>query len=123
MGRLREVRMPRRRILIVEDEFFIAEDCATTAEEAGFEVAGPYLKLEDVPSDLAGISAAILDLNVCGVSAYPLLDRLLEMNIPVTLYTGYDAKCGPEKYANVPRVTKPSACADAIEEVTRQLAN
>src|SRR5215475_8077784 len=114
--------MPKRKLLIVEDEFLIAEDCASTAEKAGFEVAGPYLKLEDVPSDLAGISAAILDLNVCGVSAYPLLDRLLEMNIPVTLYTGYNAKCGPEKYAKVSRVNKPSACTDAVKDIMRQLA-
>src|SRR5215831_8977206 len=115
--------MPRRRLLIVEDEVLLAEDLAVIAKEAGFEVAGPYSRLSDVPEDLTEVSAAVLDLNVCGASAYPLIDRLLEMNIPVTLYTGYDAKCGPEKYANVPRVTKPSACADAIEEVTRQLAN
>jgi hypothetical protein len=90
--------------LIVEDEFLIAEDCALTAEEAGFDVAGPYSKLKDVPQDLAGISAAILDLNVCGVLTYPLIDRLIEMNIPVTLYTGYRAYYGRQKYANRPRL-------------------
>ena len=114
--------MPRRRLLIVEDEVLIAEDLAVVAEEAGFEVAGPYLRLGEVPKDLGDISAAILDLNICGASAYPLLDRLLELNIPVTLYTGYDANSSPEKYANVSRVNKPSACADAIQDVMRQLA-
>jgi len=118
---MREVSMPRRRILIVEDEFFIAEDCASTAEEAGFEVAGPYLRLKDVPQDLAGISAAILDINLNGDSAYPLIDRLIAMGIPVTLYTGYSAKHDPEKYANLPRVMKPSSCVAAIKDIAQKL--
>jgi hypothetical protein len=113
--------MARRKLLIVEDEAFIAMDIADTAEKVGFEVAGPFSRLEQVPQDLTGISAAILDLNVGGTSAYPLLDQLLERNIPVTLYTGYDANCGPEKYAKVSRVNKPSSCADAVKDVMRQL--
>jgi hypothetical protein len=113
--------MTRRRILIVEDEFFIAEDCASCAEEAGFEVAGPYFKLNDVPQELSGISGAILDLNIGGVSAYPLIDRLLERNIPVTLYTGYAARSCPEKYASLSRVLKPSSCLHAVNDIMRQL--
>ena len=113
--------MSKRKLLIVEDEFLIAEDCALTAEEAGFEVAGPYSKLKDVPHDLAGISAAILDLNVCGVLTYPLIDRLIDMNIPVTLYTGYRAHYGPQKYANLPRVIKPQTCDEAVKAIVRQL--
>ena len=113
--------MARRRLLIVEDEFFIADDCASTAKEAGFEVAGPYSRLEDVPQDLSGISAAILDLDLCGVSASPLVDRLLEMRIPVTLYTGYDAHSDPKKYANLCRVVKPNNCDEVIRDLMRQL--
>ena len=67
--------MPRRRILIVEDEFLIDEACASVVEEAGFEVAGPYSRLKDVPQELSGISGAIIDISICGVSAYPLIDR------------------------------------------------
>ena len=112
--------MARRALLIVEDEFFIADDCASAAEKAGFEVVGPFFRLADVPQDLTGISAAILDLNLNGVSAYPLVDRLLEMKIPVVLYTGYDAEHDP-KYADLPRVNKPTTCDEAIIEIMRQL--
>jgi hypothetical protein len=114
--------MVRRRILIVEDEFFIAENCASDAEEAGFEVAGPYLKLGDVPQELSGISGAIIDLKVGGVLAYALIDRLLEMNIPITLYTGYDVHCCPKKYAELSRVIKPLPCVEAVKDLMRQLA-
>ena len=113
--------MTRRRILIVEDEFLIAENCASLVEEVGFEVAGPYSKLGDVPQELSGISGAIIDLNLCGASAYPLIDRLLEMNIPVTLYTGYDARHCPKRYAELSRVTKPTPCLDAVKDLMRQL--
>jgi hypothetical protein len=113
--------MVRCRILIVEDEFFIAENCASDAEEAGFEVAGPYLKLGDVPQELSDISGAIIDLKVCGVLAYALIDRLLEMHIPVTLHTGYDVRCCPKKYAELPLVMKPIPCVEAIKDLMRQL--
>jgi DNA-binding response OmpR family regulator len=56
--------MTRRRILIVEDEILLGDECASHVESAGFEVAGPYSALEDVPEDLAGIAGAILDINV-----------------------------------------------------------
>ncbi len=47
---------------------------------------------------------------------------LLEMGIPVTLYTGYDASNLPEKYAHVPVVTKPRDCAEALDLLSRQMA-
>ena len=56
--------MTQHRVLIVEDEFFLADDCALHAEESGFEVAGPYSRLEDVPQDLVGISVAILNIDL-----------------------------------------------------------
>ena len=115
--------MPRRRILIVEDEFLIDEACASVVEEAGFEVAGPYSRLKDVPQELSGISGAIIDINIFGVSAYPLIDRLLEMNVPITLYTGYDARCCPGQYAKLHRVNKPPPCLDAIKDLMRQMPN
>lgn len=57
--------MARRRILIVEDEITLGDECTSHAEEAGFEVAGPYSRLKDVPADLTGISGAILNIGVC----------------------------------------------------------
>jgi FixJ family two-component response regulator len=113
--------MTQRRVLIVEDEILLGDDCAALVKEAGFDVAGPYSRLEDVPQDLVGISGAILDVNIGGKSAYGLIDRLLEMNIPVIMYTGY--RDGPPKYASVLRGTKPAPCRDAVLELIRQLLN
>ena len=79
--------------------------------------------LEDVPQDLADIEGAILDINIGGASAYRLIDRRLEMNIPVILYTGCDIRHDPQRYATLPRVSKPNSCFDAVRELIRQLAN
>jgi hypothetical protein len=61
----------------------------------------------------------VLDINLRGTWVYPLLDRLLAMNIPVTLYTGYAAL--PDKYAAVPRVTKPTHCSEAVRMLCLQI--
>jgi|SRR6185437_11616105 DNA-binding response OmpR family regulator len=110
--------MTRRTILVVEDEYYLADDCATCVREAGFDVAGPYDAIEDVP-EISGICGAVLDINLRGTWVYPLLDRLLAMNIPVTLYTGYAAL--PDKYAAVPRVTKPTHCSEAVRMLCLQI--
>jgi DNA-binding NtrC family response regulator len=95
--------MSPRTILVVEDEYFLADDCAAVVKRAGFDVAGPYGTIEEIP-DISGIAGAVLDVNLRGSWVYPLLDRLLALNIPVTIYTGYNEL--PEKYATVSRVIK-----------------
>jgi hypothetical protein len=105
--------MSGRRIPIVEDEYWLGEGCASLAREAGFEVVGPFLKLEDVRLDLDDIAGALVNINLCGSFIYPLLDRLLERNIAVTLYTGYDSHLIPQKYGGLGCVVKPSSCKEA----------
>jgi hypothetical protein len=61
-------------------------------------------------------------VHVCGDSTYPLIDRLLEMDIPVILYTGSEIPHDPQKYAKLPRVAKPSPCRKAFEALIRQIA-
>ena len=112
--------MTPRTILVVEDEYFLADDCASLMRKAGFDVAGPYGTVEEVP-ELPNISGALLDINVRGTSIFPLLDRLLATNIPVVLYTGYSDV--PERYASVPRVIKPARCADAVKALRLQIGD
>ena len=84
---------------------------------------GPYSRLKDVPQDIAGIAGAILDINVAGRTAYRLIDRLVEMNIPVVFHAGCDVRHDSQRYAVLPRVTKPNPCIDAVQELVRLLAN
>jgi FixJ family two-component response regulator len=115
--------MSQRMILVVEDEYLLADDCACLVEKAGFRVAGPFAALGDVERhvDLAKIAGAILDVNLRGIAVYPLLDKLLGMDIPVVLYSGYQPTNFPQKYRELSLVIKPKSCADAIENLCRQL--
>ncbi|MGY2806444.1 response regulator [Bradyrhizobium sp. USDA 4506] len=111
-----------RTILIVEDEYFIADDCATLARQAGYHVFGPFASIDEARPHASGASGALIDINVNGTSSYKLIDTLLAMGTPVTLYTGYDPSTLPEKYAHLPVVTKPRGCAEALGILCKQMS-
>jgi len=99
-----------RRILVVEDEYMMAEDLRYDLEEAGAEVIGPVPSVADALRLLAtemSIDAAILDVNLRGEKAYPVADVLRERTIPFVLATGYEQWALPEAYKDVPRCDKP----------------
>lgn len=111
--------MDTARVLVVEDEYFIADDCAKILIDLGCQVAGPFGRLEDAEQFLdqasGEIGGALLDVNLQGSSVYPLLDRLLWLNIPVALYTGYSPEYLPERFRNLPVFTKPELTCKAAE--------
>lgn len=39
--------------------------------------------------------------------AYPLIDRLMEMDVKVLITSGYDEAMIPERYRHLPRCEKP----------------
>ncbi len=116
--------MAKRKILIVEDEYFIADDCAKAARSEGFAVVGPFRTVADaiagMPDDIDG---ALLDINLGGSKVYPLLDKLLSQNIPVTIYTGYDRNTLPTRYSRLTIVTKPSDCLEAVRSLASKVAD
>ena len=98
-----------KRILVVEDEYFIASDLQRILSAEGAEVVGPAGDLA------AGIGfaqqgsfdAAILDVNLCGAVSYPIIDQLRQSGTPLLLLTGYDEWAIPEAYRDTPRIAKP----------------
>lgn len=105
------------RILIVEDEFYLADDLASALKEAGAEVLGPAATLEEARAFVedGGFDCAILDMNLRGDMAFPIADRLQEAGIPFLIATGYNSASLPERFAAVPRVEKPSDTRNVIE--------
>jgi len=80
-----------RRILIVEDEFFVAVTASDMLEELGAIVVGPAANVAQALM-LAGsecIDAALLDINLCGQSSEPVAAKLDELGVPVVFATGY----------------------------------
>jgi CheY-like chemotaxis protein len=80
-----------RRILVIEDEALIGMMLASMLEDLGCIVLGPATHLD---SALAGaremeMDAAILDLNLNGVSALPVAEALRQRQIPFIVSSGY----------------------------------
>ena len=96
-------------ILVVEDEYFLADDVATALHHMGAEVLGPLSDLQEAikavsDHDLAG---AALDVNVRGQAVYPLAKELQARGIPFLFMTGYGQEAILPEYRDVLRYEKP----------------
>jgi len=98
-----------KRILVIEDEYYIASDLKRALLREGAVVVGPF---NTVPQGLAAVSndpidAALIDVNLEGVTSFPIADKLDEQGVPYTFLTGYDGTTLPDGYRNRPRLAKP----------------
>ena len=99
-----------RRILIVEDEYFLAQTMRDAFADEGAEVVGPVPTVEgalDLIEDTDALDAAVLDLNLQGEMAYPVADALRGRGIPFVFATGYDASAIDNNYLGIGRCEKP----------------
>lgn len=99
-----------RRVLVVEDEYFIADDIAQALRKLGAEVIGPAsdrAKALALLSSTERIDGAVLDVNLRGETVYPVAEALRARGIPFVFATGYDTSAIPSGYADIPRWEKP----------------
>ena len=99
-----------RRILIVEDEYLIADDLRSTLAAMGVEVLGPIASLDEALAYVAsgkGIDLALLDVNLRGDMTFPVADALQERAIPFVFATGYDQCSLPDRFSATLRLEKP----------------
>jgi DNA-binding response OmpR family regulator len=103
-------------VLIVDDEPLIAFGIAAACEAAGHAVAGVAGSLEQALAMVAdpGCDVAIVDLNLRGVSALPLLDALRDRGIPFIVLSGYSSRQAGPALAGVPFLSKPCHPRDLI---------
>ncbi|CAA9544861.1 MAG: hypothetical protein AVDCRST_MAG23-2442 [uncultured Sphingosinicella sp.] len=108
------------RILIVEDEYYLAEDIADALTDRGVEVLGPVGTIEEASQAVsrADFDCAIVDMNLRGDMAFPIADQLGQAGIPFLIATGYNSASLPDRFAHVPRVEKPSDPAAIIDAVS-----
>jgi len=79
------------RILIGEDEWLIADTLAVLLEEEGARVIGPCPTTQDAIRALndGPIDFAIVDMNLKDSFSDPLVDRLVQLDVPFAILTGY----------------------------------
>ncbi|MFV0623368.1 response regulator [Sphingomonas sp. ac-8] len=100
-------------ILVVEDEYLLADELATELEDEGATVLGPAPTIEQALALLESHApdGAVLDLNLGGEPAFPIADALIERGVPLIFTTGYDNGAIPERFAGVPKCEKPISVA------------
>ena len=99
-----------RRVLIVEDNFHIADAIARVLKAQGAELIGPVGTVKDalaLIADSERIDGAALDINLHGKMVYPVVDVLRSRSVPMVFMTGYDPRSIEPAYAEVPRMQKP----------------
>lgn len=97
------------RVLVVEDDYFIADEICTTLREGGAEVLGPAPDLEhglDVVKN-ERLDCAVLDINLHGDLAFSLASELRERGTPSIFATGYDQSVLPGAFSDSVRLEKP----------------
>lgn len=120
-----ETAVPRRplrglRVLVVEDDYFIALELCTALRGAGADVIGPE---RDVESGLAvvrreRIDCAVLDINLQGRMAFQIATELRARRVPAIFATGYDRSTIPAELADMVHLEKPvdlAALCRAVE--------
>jgi len=108
-------------ILVVEDEYLIADDVMQVLLDQGAKVVGPIATLEAAMAAVAGQrpDLAVLDINLRGEPVFPLADLLAAQHVPFVFTTGYDSGSMPERFAAVPRLEKPIRTADLLATLDR----
>ena len=112
-----------KKVLVLDDEWLIAEQHADVLASVGAEIIGPFLKLEDaLGSDYANADIAVLDFALAeGTTVIPLAEKLKEIGIPIVFVTGYGSRTElPPQFDDDLVVPKP-ASADAILDSTAHL--
>jgi DNA-binding NtrC family response regulator len=111
------------RILIVEDEYLLADDLNNALADAGAHVLGPAASVDDATALIekeSAIDAAVLDVNLRGDMVFPLADILRDRGIPFAFATGYDDWALPPRFADAPRVEKPFK-SERVADILRPL--
>ena len=115
-----------RRVLVVEDEYFLADELDQALQAAGVTVVGPTSSIEaalDLLDDAVPPDLATVDVNLGGEMAYPVADALLARGVPFLFTTGYDQASLPERHAAIRRLEKPVEARVVVRELGRLLSS
>lgn len=123
---MNEQTLSERRILIVEDEYLLAEDLQGELTDAGAVVVGMASNVTDaleIISSEGELDAAVLDVNLGGTPVFPVADRLLDKGIPFVLTTGYDASAIPQRFRDVLRCEKPFHVKAVVRSIEQAIVS
>ena len=115
-----------RRILVVEDEYLVADHIKEMLEDLGYEVVGPVPTVPEAITAIARekLDAVLLDANLGGASSAPIAAELAARRLPFIVVTGYGyLELATAALQSAPRVNKPFTSADLAAILAKTLAS
>ena len=109
-------------VLVIEDDYFVASECAGFLRAHGAKVVGPVPDIDKSRTALAAgkVDCVLLDINLKGEMAFELARELADQRIPLVFTTGYDRSILPQALRGQPCLQKPVEVRDLVSVVKWQ---
>lgn len=107
------------KVLIVEDQFLLAEEMSGIIRGLGGQVVGPFATTEASLQLLrtTRVDLAILDINLDGEQVYVVAEELRNHNIPFFFATGYEPWVVSLQFQDAPHLEKPVNSFSLIQAI------
>jgi len=111
------------RVLLVEDEFLLAQATVRALRSKGWAVVGPAATVAAALAllDEEAIDCAVLDINLVGETVLPVADALRERAIPYLFLSGYSRIPAP-RHDGVTLLIKPVRTDALMTEIAAMLS-
>lgn len=99
----------QHRVLIVEDDYFLASELSAILLEVGASVLGPVSQAEHALrlATEQEPDCVLLDINLRGELAFALAEHMRDAGVAVIFTTGYDRSVLPETLQDTVCLRKP----------------
>jgi DNA-binding response OmpR family regulator len=106
-------------VLVVEDDYFIAEEMCGALRKRGASVIGPAPDIEQGRMLMMrqALDCAVLDVNLHGEHVFQLAGELRARGVPSIFATGYDASFLPLAFRDAIYLPKPIDLAALVRAV------
>lgn len=107
------------RVLVIEDDYYLATDEQNALQTAGAQVVGPCARASEAMLLVDGgrVDCALVDINLGHGPSFEAATVLRARGIPFLFTTGYDATTIPDEFADVARLEKPIGDKELIEAI------
>ena len=109
-------------ILVVEDNFLVAEVIRELIEERGATIVGPVPRVAEAlhQAETARLDGALLDINLAGEFCFPVAGALRARAVPFLFLTGYDeGSLIPPEFRDVTHLSKPFDAQEVVAAAAR----
>jgi DNA-binding NarL/FixJ family response regulator len=106
-------------VLVLEDDYFLADDSRNVLTDTGAAVVGPFWDAAEAiaAADRSKPDCAIVDVNLGRGPNFAPARALVARGVPVLFITGYDGDAIPEDLRDAPSLQKPAHKDRIVEAV------